>query len=533
MKPAQEPVNPFKVANHPPSVVPTGASTMAQDEDINASAQWASSALSGIFADGVTFLGYPYLAELAQRPEYRRISETLATEMTRKWVKLQAAGDKDKTEKLKQLEAAMKRLKVQSAFRKAAEQDGFFGRSHIYLDFGTTDDRDELKTPIGDGGNDISKNKIKKGSLKRLKTVEPVWCYPTDYNSNDPLRPDWYKPSSWFVQGTQIHSSRLLTFVGREVPDLLKPAYSFGGLSMSQMAKPYVDNWVRTRQSVADLIHSFSVNGIKIDLAEALQVSDANGGELFKRIDLFNRLRDNRGTMVLNAGEEFFNVSTPLGTLDALQAQTQEHMAAVSGIPIVKLLGIQPMGLNASSEGEIRVFYDWIHAYQELLFADQLNRVLGFIQLSEFGEVDPDISFKFVDLWQLDEIERATLRKTDAETGKILIEGKTLSRAEERKRIASDPEAPYASLDTDILPAEPLSETDKATIAVNITNAVATAFGEQLIDHATALRALKQSSLQTDLFTDISDEDIAEAELEAPVSGETDLPEPPGLKNAA
>jgi hypothetical protein len=33
--------------------------------------------------------------------------------------------------------------------------------------------------------------------------------------------------------------------------------------------------------------------------------------------------------------EEFFNVSAPLGTLDALQAATQEHMCSVSGIPVV------------------------------------------------------------------------------------------------------------------------------------------------------------------------------------------------------
>ncbi|WP_163360700.1 anti-CBASS protein Acb1 family protein, partial [Klebsiella aerogenes] len=74
------------------------------------------------------------------------------------------------------------------------------------------------------------------------------------YNTTNPLAADWYKPALWYVQGRPVHATRLLTFVGREVPDLLKPAYSFGGLSMSQMAKPYVDNWLRTRASVADLI---------------------------------------------------------------------------------------------------------------------------------------------------------------------------------------------------------------------------------------------------------------------------------------
>jgi uncharacterized protein len=56
----------------------------------------------------------------------------------------------------------------------------------------------------------------------------------------------------------QIHASRLLKIIPHPVSDLLKPAYSFGGVPLIQMAKPYVENWLRTRQSVSDLIQSFT-----------------------------------------------------------------------------------------------------------------------------------------------------------------------------------------------------------------------------------------------------------------------------------
>jgi Anti-CBASS protein Acb1-like len=75
-----------------------------------------------------------------------------------------------------------------------------------------------------------------------------------NYNSNDPLKDDWYRPNTWYIQSKAIHSSRLITLIGREVPDLLKPTYSFGGLSLSQMAKPYVDNWLKTRQRRDNLV---------------------------------------------------------------------------------------------------------------------------------------------------------------------------------------------------------------------------------------------------------------------------------------
>ena len=440
----------FEPAVPPPGVVPKGHS-LAMDSAVVDIAAWGGAGLYSYgVSQGMTFLGYPLLSEMAQRPEFRRISEVMSTEMTRKWIKIHAKGDEDKSDKIEELDTEMKRLGVQAAFRELAEQDGFFGRSHLYIDLGTTDKREELRTPIGDGRNKISQAKVKKGDLKRIKTVEAVWCYPAQYNANDPLKPDWYKPSSWFVMGKEVHASRLLTFVGREVPDLLKPAFSFGGLSLSQMAKPYVDNWIRTRQSVSDLVSNFSVSGIKTNMAATLQ---AGGDDMFKRLDLFNALRDNSGAMMLDKDtEDWFNISTPLSTLDALQAQSQEHIAAVCGIPLIKLLGISPAGLNSSSEGEIRIFYDWIAAYQEQFFATNLHRLLGFIQLSLWGEVDEDISATFEPLWSLDEAALAGIRKTDAETGQILIDSGAISTEEERRRVAEDPDTPYAGLDPDDVP---------------------------------------------------------------------------------
>jgi phage-related protein (TIGR01555 family) len=441
-------INPFQLPEFPPKARPP--KTMAMDDALNANISWAGSVIASSFSEGVQFLGYPYLAELTQRPEYRVITETIAGEMVRKWIKFEAVGDEEKTEEIKQLDDRFKELEVQDHFKQMAEQDGYFGRAHLYIDTGATDDRDELQTPIGDGQNSISKAKIAKGSLKRLKAIEAIWTYPQNYDSIDPLKPDWYNPQQWFVMGKHIHVSRLLTFVGRPVPDMLKPAYSFGGLSLSQIAKPYVDNWLTTRQSVNDLIHSFVVWGLATNLSESLQVG---GEQLFQRIELFNRLRDNRGCMITDKDtEEFNNITAPLGTLDALQAQSQEHMAAVSRIPLVKLLGIQPAGLNASSEGEIRVFYDTIHSYQHSFFRKNLTRLMHFVMLDLWGAVDPKITFSFEPLYELSEKEKSDMRKTDAETGQILVDTGIVSQEEERKRIANDPSTPYPGLDWQEMP---------------------------------------------------------------------------------
>lgn len=393
------------------------------------------------------FPGYPYLSQLAQLPEYRKMVSIIAEEMTRKWIKLKTVGDDDKADRVKKLEDAMKKYQVRERFREAAEHDGYFGRAQIYIDVRTPKQMSAWLDPVElESALFVSDKKITKGSLIGLNVIEPVWTYPGIYNADNPLSNDFYRPLLWYVMGKSVHNSRMLNFCSRPVPDLLKASYNFGGLALTQIAEPYVNNWLRTRDSVSDMVHSFSFTGVATNMATTL-----NGGAdpgLFDRMDLFNRMRDNRGIMAIDKeSEEFFQFNTPLSGLDTLQAQAQEHMFFVSSIPSVRFACISPTGLNASSEGEISAFNDHIHAGQENLLRDNLKRVMDIIQLSEFGDIDPDITFEFLPLEEMSEKEKADIRKVDADTDAVYITSGSLSNKEVREKIANDPESPYHSLD--------------------------------------------------------------------------------------
>ncbi|MFY3690851.1 anti-CBASS protein Acb1 family protein, partial [Achromobacter xylosoxidans] len=209
---------------------------------------------------------------------------------------------------------------------------------------------------------------------------------------------------------------------------------------------PYVNNWLKTRQAVANLIDGFSVGVFKTNLQSIL--SGDPGDDVFARIDVFNRTRTNRGVFAVNKEDEEFGFeNVPLSGLDALQNQSLEQLCVVPGIPLVKYTGITPSGLNATVEGEIRVFYDEMVSAQEAVFRDPLQQCLEVIQLSEFGEIDPDITFSFVPLWQMSEKELAEVRKLDADTGAVLIESAAISPQEERERVAADETNGYHSLD--------------------------------------------------------------------------------------
>lgn len=429
---------------HPPGVA---GPKMAMDwgEDTLSAQSWAQSWPGvGCMAEG--FLGYPILAELALRVEFRRIVETVASEMTREWIKLKSTGDEDKSDKITQINDAMQRYKLKECFRKVVEHDGFFGRGHLFIDLGKSDDRDEMLSPIGNGRDDASKGKVKKGSLKRFAPVEPVWTYPLQYNSIDPISPDWYVPTTWSVMSRSAHSSRLLTLIARQVPDLFKPSFSFGGLSLTQMVKPYVDKFVKDAMNISELVAAFSIMVLKTELGTQNQIGS---DELTRRLDLFVKTRNNLGLMVLDKSidETLENISAPLGGLEGLQAQSQEHIMAASGLPAIKYTGLTPTGLNASSEFEIRSFYDSVRASQEFLLREPITTALGFIQLSEFGEVDPEITFDFVSLWQLDDERKIAIERSKADIHDVYLTAGVVSPDTVRQAVAADPDSPYHGID--------------------------------------------------------------------------------------
>jgi len=399
------------------------------------------------------FPGYPYLAGLATRAEYRAFADSLSSELTREWIRFKGAaaidGDgEDEQDKIRiaELEDAIKKHNLKDLFKLAAAQDCFFGRAQISVNLKGADN----KLPMV-----LSPKTIKMGTLEGFTCIEAMWTTPSAYNASDPTAVDFYKPREWFVLGKQVHASRIQTIITRPLPDMLKPAYNFSGISLSQLAEPYVNNWLRTRQSISDLINNFSITALKTNMANVLQ-GQCDGADMFARADLFTLTRSNKGVMLLDKEtEELDQVNTPLSGLHELQSQSQEFMCTVSHIPSIILTGVEPGGLNASSDSAIRVFYDWISGLQNAHYRHPLEICIKVIMLDLWGEIDETITFEFVPLWQASPKEEAEIRNANATAAATYIDRGVLSPEEVRENLAADPMSGYSGIDVSAVPEPP------------------------------------------------------------------------------
>jgi phage-related protein (TIGR01555 family) len=431
----------------PPGVVPSGTGSYGVNCDsAMANYGWLNGA-GGAFC-GLGFPGYQYLAELFQRSEYRAPVETIANEMTRKWIRLQGGDEAKRGE----LEEAFRKFAVRECCRLAVMHDGAFGRGQIYIVIKGQDNPKARAKPLN-----IDEGNIAAGSLVGFKNIEPVWTTPLSYNSNDPTQPDFYRPVMWYIMGVATHTDRLLTFISRPLPDILKPSYNFSGLSLQQLIEPYVQRWLKTVDSINRLLSRFSFTYLKTNLMSTLQQPDGGAATLTERARIFTAYCDMRGLGLIDfAEEDFGQLNTPLSGLSELQAQSQEHMAAPTHIPLVVLTGITPAGLNASSEGEIEVFNNYIAGEQRNLLDSNLRTMMHIVMLHLWGKVDDKITFEWVPLSAVSEVELGVLRKDDAAADVSMVGAGVLDPLEVRERLRNDPNSGYTFIEPGDVPPPPL-----------------------------------------------------------------------------
>lgn len=398
------------------------------------------------------FPGYPYLALLAQRSEYIQPAQTHAKDMTREWIEFTTKGKTDRGKKIEEIESRFEELKIQALFRKALMHDGLYGVGHIFVDLKGHKD---TKLPV-----ELDARSIGKNQLRGFRNIEPMWVTPVMWNASHVELPSFYVPETWWALDKEMHKSRLLQVLSREVPDILKPAYNFGGFSLSQLIEPYVDRWLKTVGGVNRLINNFSLIVLKTDTSSLLQGGD-NGADLLRRLRQARAWGDNTGIFAINTSTEGLEqVAVPLSGLAELQQQALEHMALPTHLPLVVLTGVTPSGLNASSDGEIEVYHDWNRSEQNAVIRPILQHVLCIVQLDMYGQIDRDIGFEFRPIKQITGSTRSEIKKTQAEQDVAYIDAGVLAAEEVRERVARDKDSGYVNIQADKLP-PPLDDDDE------------------------------------------------------------------------
>jgi len=247
----------------------------------------------------------------------------------------------------------------------------------------------------------------------------------------DPTMPRYglpeYYPISFEVPGgnvdyskTQlVHYTRIIELHGEQVPpdanDLSKEQ-RYWGLSVIQNAYDNLRTMGASLGGVSSLLEEFSVGKFKLsNLADIL--SQPDGKELIqRRIEVNDLTRSMYRSMYFDKEDDFIRENVSFGGIPEVLYIFMMMVSSCSGYPITRLFGVSPAGLNSTGEGDMRNYYDRVHAEQVATLEPIILRLVKIISAWQKVE-EPYIEWR--PLQQLTDKEKSELEREDAQKEQI------------------------------------------------------------------------------------------------------------------
>lgn len=281
--------------------------------------------------------------------------------------------------------------------------------------------------------------------------------------------PMWYRVSSDApaLRGQNIHYSRVLRMAGVDLPYWQRVQENLWGLSVFERLYDRMVALDSSTQGAAQLVYKSFLRTYKMaGMTDLLSTGgDIGIATMMKKMDMVRRFQSNEGLTVIDGKDDVTTqINGSFSGISDVILQMEQQISGTLQIPLVRMLGQSPAGLNSTGESDLRTYYDGINAQQERTVRRPVDRMLRMMAQSEAISLPNDFNWSFRTLWQLDEGQKSEIASRDATSIAEMVEA-------------------------------------------------------QLIDTATGMKELKQQSRVTGRFDNITDEAIKTAEMEPPDTG--------------
>ena len=255
--------------------------------------------------------------------------------------------------------------------------------------------------------------------LDRWSGVTPDGEVVTDMTDPDFGLPAYYNISDGSSNlFAHVHHSRLIRFTGRELPYIEKLAAMYWG--ESEIEALYNDIVKHDNVSYNMAALTFRANIDTMEVQNLDQLFSLSSGEVQRRfwntMQAQSVMKSNFGIQLVNKGDQIKNTQYGFGGLKDVYDSMCLDLAGASRIPVTKLFGRSPAGMNATGESDLRNYYDYIDTLRESKLKPILYRLLPVIAMSVWGEVPQGLDIAFPPLWEPTAREAAEIAKAKTET---------------------------------------------------------------------------------------------------------------------
>ena len=347
-----------------------------------------------------------------------RICEALPDEALRDGAYLDDDDSKDK-EASKFIVKKFKALKVLSLVKSAAIWARVFGGAVLYVgvEDGRTDDQ-----PVDE--EHIKKIMFLDLLDKRDITPDEEYTDPTEDKYGE-VKTYKINSSSNSADGARIHETRIVRFGGARTAK--KQRIRNGGWDDSvlqkvdQVLKYFNVGWQTTSHLLQDASQGvFKIHGL-VDM-----IAGGDKEVLNSRMEVVEMGRSVARSIMVDAElEDFSREQTNFTGLPDVLNAFMLRLAAAARMPVTKLMGQSPSGLNATGESDATMWYNDVETYRKEYLLPNLERIAYLLLLSDEynGKFTDDVvTMDFPPLAKVSRKEQAETEKLVAEKNKIYIQ---------------------------------------------------------------------------------------------------------------
>lgn len=259
------------------------------------------------------------------------------------------------------------------------------------------------------GQNDMSQpldlDSVMPGSFLGLQILDR-WSgvYPESDVVSDPSDPDFGLPDYYIIRdettgqtAVRVHHSRVVRFIGRELPWLEQVAEQYWGESELEAIYSEIVKRDNVSGNIAALTFRANINYLEADgLDQLLGTANTEMQRRFWNLMQAQAIMEsNFGTRIINKGDAMHNVQYTFTGLADVYDRVMMDVAGAARTPVTKLFGRSPAGMNSTGESDMRNYYDYIDGLRETDFRAIIERLLPIMALSAWGQIPDDLEIDF------------------------------------------------------------------------------------------------------------------------------------------
>lgn len=331
-----------------------------------------------------------------------------AEDMTRGGVEIISNGDPQDSERVQQ---GLTRLQIWQKLADAVKWSRLYGGCLAVM----LVDGQDPSTPLRI--DTVGRNQFKGLMVLDRWMVDPdLQRLVSAYGPNLGL-PEYYRvvTDAPAMRNQQIHYTRCVRLSGVKLPYWQAVMENLWGCSVFERLYDRMLAFDSATMGAAQLVYKSYLRTYKINgLNELLSQGGEAAAGIQKRVELMRKYQGIEGITLLDGKDEFaaHSNSSFSGIADVL-LHFGEQLSGSLQVPLVRLFGQSPAGLNSSGESDLRTYYDGISQSQERDLRDGVNTILRLLARSSGITLDDSFNFNFVPLWQLNEDEKSQVSDRD------------------------------------------------------------------------------------------------------------------------